>query len=115
MRKSYITLGALLSFCTVMPMSSSPQPPGIEILCQKSHFTPSTIHVKKGEPVLLVLKSADVSHGFAIDELGIAREVCPGPSTNIRIKPDRAGTYPFYCVVRCGREHLKMRGTMIVE
>ena len=113
--KRYIVLTALFFSCTLFPMSSTPQPSGIEIVCQKSYFTPSTIHVKKGEPVMLILRSADVSHGFAIDELGIAREISPGPPTSIRIQPSREGNLPFYCVIRCGRQHLKMRGTIVVE
>lgn len=87
----------------------------IEILCQKSHYTPDTIRLRKGEPVRFILKSVDVTHGFAIDDLGIAREISPGPPTIIDFTPERAGTFPFYCVVRCGREHLKMRGTLLVE
>jgi heme/copper-type cytochrome/quinol oxidase subunit 2 len=87
----------------------------IEILCRKSYFTPDRITVKKGEKVRLTLKSADVSHGFAIDELDIAVEVAPGPPRVIEFTPARAGRYEFYCVVRCGKDHLKMRGVLIVE
>ena len=41
----------------------------ISVVLQKSHYTPQTIEVKKGETVRLSLKSLDVTHGFAIDEL----------------------------------------------
>jgi cytochrome c oxidase subunit II len=87
----------------------------IEIICQKSHYSPETIRLRKGEPVRLILKSVDVTHGFAIDDLRIAREISPGPPTIVDFTPERSGTFPFYCVVRCGKEHLKMRGTLIVE
>ena len=87
----------------------------IEIICRKSYYTPDQITVKKGEKVRLILRSEDVPHGFAIDELDIATEVSPGPPKVIEFIPDRAGKFEFYCVVRCGRDHLKMRGTLIVQ
>jgi cytochrome c oxidase subunit II len=87
----------------------------IEIVARKSHYTPETIHVKKGEKVRLVVRSEDVTHGFAIDEFGIAREIPLGPPVVIEFTPDRAGSFSYYCVVRCGREHKQMRGTLIVE
>ena len=86
----------------------------ISVVLQKSHYTPQTIEVKKGETVRLSLKSLDVTHGFAIDELNIAREISPGPPTLINLPTSQAGTFSFYCVVRCGKDHLKMRGTLVV-
>ena len=105
----------LFLLCVSVSLWLQSQPAGIEIICQKSYFTPNTIHVKKGAPVRLFLRSVDVVHGFAVDEFGIAREISPGPAVTIRFTPDREGAFPFYCVVRCGKEHLKMRGTIIVE
>jgi cytochrome c oxidase subunit 2 len=87
----------------------------IEIVLQKSYYTPNTIEVQRGEAVRLSLKSLDVTHGFAIDELNIAREICPGPPTFIDLPTSKAGTFPFYCVVRCGKDHLKMRGTLTIK
>jgi cytochrome c oxidase subunit 2 len=71
--------------------------------------------VKKGEPLQLVLKSIDVTHGFAIDEFKILREVPPGVPVTLTFTPDRAGTFTFYCVVRCGKNHKNMRGALVVE
>lgn len=87
----------------------------IEILCQKSFYTPDRIVLKKGEPVKLVLRSKDVTHGFAVDEWGIALEVPPGPPVTVTIRPKTSGEFTFYCVVRCGKNHLQMRGTFIVQ
>jgi heme/copper-type cytochrome/quinol oxidase subunit 2 len=87
----------------------------IEISCTKSLFTPNVVQVKKGEPVVLILKSKDVTHGFAIDEYNIAKEVPPGRPVTVEFVADRAGEFAFYCVVRCGKKHLQMRGKLIVE
>ncbi|MCI0411498.1 cupredoxin domain-containing protein [bacterium] len=91
------------------------EPTTIEISCQKSFYTPDVIRVKKGEPVVLLVKATDVAHGFAIDEFNIAKEVAPGQPVKIEFTPDKAGEFIFYCVVRCGKKHLQMRGRLIVE
>jgi cytochrome c oxidase subunit II len=87
----------------------------IEIVLQKSYYTPAAIEARRGEAVRLSLKSLDVTHGFAIDELDIAREICPGAPVFINLPTSKAGTFPFYCVVRCGKDHLKMRGTLTIK
>jgi cytochrome c oxidase subunit II len=87
----------------------------IEIVLQKGQYSPSQIEVQKGEKVRLQLKSMDVTHGFAIDELGIAREVSPGPPTIVEFTPTKAGSFAYYCVVRCGKNHKQMRGTLVVK
>jgi len=93
----------------------SAQPAEVQIVCQKSFFSPGTIELKQGEPVRLVLKSVDVTHGFAVDELKIAREIPVGPPTVIVFTPEQTGQFVFYCAVRCGKHHLQMRGTIIVR
>ena len=87
----------------------------IEIVLQKGEYNPSHIEVQKGEKIRLQLKALDVTHGFAIDELGIAREVSPGPPTIVEFTPSKAGTFSYYCVVRCGKNHKQMRGTLVVK
>jgi len=100
----------LLPLLPVSPASNT-----IEIVCRKSYYTPDKIVLRKGEPARIVLTSEDVTHGFAIDELDIAREVPAGTPTVIEFTPEHAGTFRFYCVVRCGRDHLKMQGAVTVE
>jgi cytochrome c oxidase subunit II len=95
-------------------VTGQPEKRTIDLILQKSYYTPVQIEVTKGETVRLSLRSMDVTHGFAIDELNIAREISPGPPTIINLPTSKAGTFPFYCVVRCGKDHLKMRGTLVV-
>lgn len=109
MIRSFGVLFLLLGLSSLAPAGE------YQILCKKSLYTPNQITVKKGEHVKLVLKSADVTHGFAIDELDIATEVAPGPPKIVEFTPQRAGRFEFYCVVRCGKDHLKMRGALIVQ
>lgn len=87
----------------------------INIVLQKGEYSPKHIEVQKGEKIRLQLKALDVTHGFAIDELGIAREVSPGPPTIVEFTPNKTGTFAYYCVVRCGKNHKQMRGTLVVK
>ena len=41
-------------------------PQRIEITAQRFKFTPGEITLKKGQPVVLVIKSADVAHGLRL-------------------------------------------------
>jgi cytochrome c oxidase subunit 2 len=109
--------GLLVAFGILLTGIGTGQPDTrtIEIILQKSYYSPDTIELSRGESVRLSLKSVDVTHGFAIDALSIAREISPGPPTVINLPTSQAGTYPFYCVVRCGKDHLKMRGTLVVK
>ena len=110
-----LRLCAILFVFLFPVITASQEPAIIQVVCHKSYYAPDTIHLKRGEPVRLLLKSEDVTHGFAIDEFDIAREVPAGPPTVIEFTPHRTGMFSFYCVVRCGKNHLKMRGTLIVE
>jgi heme/copper-type cytochrome/quinol oxidase subunit 2 len=87
----------------------------VEVTCQKSFYDPEVIHAKLNEPLTIVVTATDVTHGFAIDEFKIAKEVSPGNPVRIQFTPDKAGKFEYYCVVRCGKKHLTMRGTLIVE
>ena len=105
---------SLLLLCALF-ISTAVSAATVEVTCQKSFYTPDVIHAKLNEPLKIVLKSADVTHGFAIDEFKIAKEVSPGNPVTIEFTPDKAGTFYYYCVVRCGKKHLQMRGSLIVE
>jgi cytochrome c oxidase subunit 2 len=102
----------VLLACTVYAQDSVRT---IDIVLQKGQYNPDHIEVQKGEKIRLQLKAMDVTHGFAIDELGIAREVSPGPPTVVEFTPNKAGTFYYYCVVRCGKNHKQMRGTLVVK
>jgi cytochrome c oxidase subunit 2 len=105
----------ILPLVLFLSPSSFSSAKSIEITCQKSFYSPDVIRVKENEPVTLILKTVDVSHGFAIDGFRIATEVAPGHPVTVQFTPDRSGEFPFYCVVRCGKKHLQMRGKLIVE
>ncbi|MBI4612334.1 MAG: hypothetical protein HY720_01865 [Planctomycetes bacterium] len=71
--------------------------------------------VRAGEPVTLRLKSADVSHSFAIPELDVGPfPVEPGHVTVASFVAAEPGEFLFQCSTRCGPCHEEMLGTMVV-
>ncbi len=85
------------------------------ITAKQWSFSPSVIKVKKGDTVVLKLKSADVAHGISIPDFGINATFKPGEIKIVEFVADKAGTFEFICNVRCGVGHIGMKGTLIVE
>jgi len=78
-------------------------------------FTPSTITVNKGDTVRLKVISKDVTHGLAIPAFGIDQRLNSGGEIEVVFVADKAGEFPFYCTVFCGRGHSDMTGVLVVE
>lgn len=87
----------------------------VTIEAKKFEYNPSEIHLKRGEAVILQLKSLDRKHGFKVSELGLDAVVKPGETTEVKLTPTTAGKFPFHCSVFCGSGHENMAGTIVVE
>ena len=98
----------------VVPMNANNEQE-IRIIAKQFEFVPSSIIVKKGIPVRIILTSPDVTHGFAIDEFKLNSTVEKGKETIVGFTPERAGTYVYYCSVFCGVGHMGMQGKLIVQ
>jgi cytochrome c oxidase subunit 2 len=86
----------------------------IHITAKKFEFTPDTITLKKGEPVLLVVSSQDRKHGFNLRAFGIRADVNPGETARIQFTPNKTGKFTFSCDIFCGEGHEDMTGTIVV-
>ena len=86
----------------------------IKMTAKRYEYTPSTITVKKGAPVVLEFTSLDRLHGFNCPALGIRTDIAPGKVTTLRFVPGKTGTFPFHCDIFCGSGHEGMAGTIIV-
>ena len=86
----------------------------IHITAKKFAFTPDTITLKKGEPVVLVISSEDRKHGFNLRAFGVRTDINPGGSARIRLTPDKTGKFTFSCDVFCGDGHEDMTGTVVI-
>jgi cytochrome c oxidase subunit II len=90
-------------------------PRTIEMTAQRFSFEPNEITVKKGEPVVLVIKSEDVVHGLVIEDLGVrTTEVKKGEATELKFDPETIGTFEGKCAHFCGKGHGSMRLTVHV-
>jgi cytochrome c oxidase subunit 2 len=86
----------------------------IHITAKKFDFSPDSITLKKGEPVVLEISSADREHGFNLRAFGVRTNVSPGKVSRIRFTPDKTGKFTFSCDVFCGDGHEEMTGTVTV-
>ncbi|WP_296349915.1 cupredoxin domain-containing protein [Reyranella sp.] len=85
------------------------------ISAKKFEFHPAEVHLKLGQPAILVLTSEDRIHGFKVPDLGLRAEIVPGQETRLALTPDKAGRIVFLCDVFCGDGHEEMEGILIVE
>ncbi len=78
-------------------------------------FSPSVIKVKKGDTVVLKLKSADVAHNLIIRDFNINTDIKPKEITTVEFVADKTGTFEFICDIRCGLGGRDLKGTIIIE
>jgi cytochrome c oxidase subunit 2 len=95
--------------------SAKPAEHVVHVTARRFEYEPSTIHVKRGEPVVLVLSSADVPHGFEAPRLALATTITPGKESRLSFTPKEAGRFPFHCSVFCGDGHEDMEGEIDVD
>ena len=94
-----------------MSAKKSDTPRRIEISASKYSFTPNQITLKKGETVILVLSSEDVTHGLKVNEFGVKVEVKKGHPEEISVTPKETGQFEGKCAHFCGKGH----GSMTIE
>jgi cytochrome c oxidase subunit II len=87
----------------------------IEVVARRFAFEPSEIQVAVGEPVRLLVRSADSVHGLEIKEVKVRKEIPRGGKViNIDFTAKEAGSFAILCSEYCGDEHDRMRGTLVV-
>jgi cytochrome c oxidase subunit 2 len=86
----------------------------IHITAKNFAFSPDSITLKKGEPVVFEISSGDRKHGFSLRAFGVRSDVLPGKVSRIRFTPDKTGKFSFSCDVFCGDGHEEMTGTVVV-
>jgi cytochrome c oxidase subunit II len=85
------------------------------ITAKQWSFSPSVIKVKKGDAVMLKLKSLDVAHSLVIREFKINAAIKPNEIKTVEFTANKAGVFTSVCGVYCGVGHVGMTGTLIVE
>jgi cytochrome c oxidase subunit 2 len=67
------------------------------------------LYLVEDEPVLFDITALDVIHSFWVPDFRMKRDAVPGLTTQLRVTPDRLGTYPIVCAELCGLGHAFMR------
>ena len=110
------TIGVLtinfLALSGFAPAEDAPRK--IDIVAKKFSYEPSEITVKKGEPVVLELKTADVAHGLKFKELNLSTKIEKGKTSELAFTPTQVGDYVGHCSVFCGSGHGSMTLTLHV-
>jgi cytochrome c oxidase subunit 2 len=79
------------------------------------HNNPRELHVPKGEPIQLVLNSADVIHSFFVPQFRIKKDVVPRRYNKVWFEATMTGTFDIYCAEYCGTNHSKMLAKVVVH
>lgn len=117
-------LAGLLLFITGVAASAQPAAAGqagapiktIHVVARQYAFDPAQIDVTEGDVVRLIVVSADVTHGLAIPEFGVALDVpTGGKAVTTQFVAAKAGTYDIACSEFCGMGHERMHATLVVR
>ena len=113
-----LTLGAGLVACCCMALSR-PAPAAdatrrIEVAAKRFAYLPADITLKKGEPVVLVFHSEDVTHGIKFKELHLQTEIHKGAPSELSFTPTQTGDFVGHCSRFCGSGHGSMTLTLHV-
>jgi cytochrome c oxidase subunit 2 len=106
--KIFITvIGGILFVASAAP--TVPEPRRIDITAKRFSYTPNQITLKKGEPVVLVFHTQDVTHGFKVPDLNIkADDIKTGKDSEVSFTPTQPGHFVGKCAHFCGKGHGSM-------
>jgi cytochrome c oxidase subunit 2 len=118
-KKKFLLMVLFVGIVTAAVLSSrvaraQGAPRRIEVTAKRFAFEPGEITLKKGQPVVLVLKSADVAHGLRFRELNLNVKVAKGGTAELSFTPDKTGDFFGHCSVFCGSGHGGMTLTLHV-
>jgi cytochrome c oxidase subunit 2 len=112
------TVAAFISLAALGSAGFAAQAPGrrtIDVIARRYAFEPAQIEVAVGEPVRLMVRSADGVHGLEIKKLKVKKTVPRGSeAVAIDFTATEAGQFPILCSEYCGDEHDSMKGMLVV-
>ena len=115
-RRQAMSMAGALALGSVTALTvAAPKPRVIKVVAKKFVYVPSEIHVRRGETVVLELTTPEVPMGFSLPDFSTRVDVVPGKVANLRITPDKTGSFTFLCDVFCGTGHEDMAGTLVVS
>lgn len=116
--KAPAAVGALLGIAVggayLVAQSATTHDRVIKVTARKFAYDPPEITVRKGEPVTLEFRTADVFMGFNLPDFKARADIVPGMTTRLHLMADRTGSFVFLCDVFCGIGHEEMSGKLTV-
>jgi cytochrome c oxidase subunit II len=86
----------------------------VQIVASKFTYEPAIIQVTAGEPVRLVIRSREGTHGFSIPNLHIdVRLANTGEPVTVAFTAPAAGRYAIACSEFCGSGHGQMTAALV--
>jgi cytochrome c oxidase subunit 2 len=111
---TFLAALVLFVFAAVHPIAAEPAPRHIDVVAKRFNYEPSEITLKKGEPVVIDLKSTDVAHGIHFKELNLQAKIDKGGTGSLSFTPTKTGDFVGHCSVFCGSGHGSMTLTFHV-
>lgn len=128
-------LVAILALGTPVVSAQQPANPGPQVVEMKApnyEFTPSSVHVRVGGTVQLMITATDKEHGLRIKPLPVGSPAATAAGVEITSQTDclkfkkketgvvefiarTTGRYEFECCKLCGFGHGKMKGEIIID
>lgn len=78
------------------------------------HREINSLHVPKGQAVILTMTSEDVIHDFYVPAFRVKQDVVPGMYSQLWFEATKTGTYHLFCAEYCGTKHSQMIGEIVV-
>ncbi len=98
---------------TSPPAAQAPEK-AFEVVARRFAFEPSTLEVRQGDRVRILVSSADGVHGIGIRKFKVNSLIPRGKTVTIEFTATEAGTFPIVCSEACGDGHADMRGSLVV-
>jgi len=111
----FVLLIAVVAVSLVLRASPSRANPvhEVQMVAKQFAFEPAVIQVTAGEPVRLVIRSADRVHGFSIPDLKIDVQIPRSGNVVVEFTAPRAGRYEIACSEFCGNGHGQMKAALV--
>jgi cytochrome c oxidase subunit 2 len=114
-RKEVTTVKPIVFLATIflvwsLAAGGAESPRRIEIIAKRFTYDPDVITLKRGQPVVLVMRSTDVTHGLKVDGLNImSGDIKKDKETEIQFTPQQTGHFIGQCAHFCGKGHGEMK------
>jgi cytochrome c oxidase subunit 2 len=108
------TLLLALALIASTPVIAQGPPKTIDVVAKRFSYEPAEITLKKGQPAVINLKSADVAHGIHFKELNLQAKIDKGGTGQLSFTPTQVGDFVGHCSVFCGSGHGSMTLTIHV-